>query len=151
MTLAPRFLNRHGVCWRRVAQVAHGGSPPGHLVAPVSTSTRALLLPPETGRLRRDRGGSDETAVVIQTRFEHWKFESLVVLVLLLRLAFVRTQPGGKILKNFFSSSSSPTKYLWYWCEAKDFVHLRDKTRWNFMKTKIFRLRKASFNTTNFR
>ncbi len=30
-------------------------------------------------------------------------------------------------------------KYLRYWCESKDFVHLRDDTRRNFVKTKSFR------------
>ncbi len=37
-----------------------------------------------------------------------------------------------------------------YWCHAKDFVHLWDGTRWNFVKTKSFRPRKTSWNTMNF-
>ncbi len=34
-------------------------------------------------------------------------------------------------------------KYLRYWCEARDFIHLRDGTRWNFIKTESFRQRKT--------
>ncbi len=41
-------------------------------------------------------------------------------------------------------------KYLQYWCEARDFVHLRDNMRWNFIKTESFRPRKTSWNTVNF-
>jgi len=41
-------------------------------------------------------------------------------------------------------------KYLQYWCEAKDFVHVRDEMIQNFVKTESFRLGKPSFNTMNF-
>jgi hypothetical protein len=42
------------------------------------------------------------------------------------------------------------TKYLRYWCESKDFIHLRDEMRWNFFLTESFRPGKPSFNTVNF-
>ena len=41
-------------------------------------------------------------------------------------------------------------KYPRYWCEAKDFVHLWENARRNFVKTKSFRPRKTLWNTVNF-